>query len=266
MSTNKEMSFLQHLEALRWHLIRGSLAILVFAILAFIYKDFLFDQIILAPGRPDFWTNRMMCLLAQQLEMPSLCINQRILEIQNINMSGQFTTHMWVAFLVGLIVAFPYVFWELWRFVKPALRETEVKYSQGAMVVVSFLFLMGVLFGYYLIAPMSIDFLVGYQVSESVKNIVTLDSYISTIASIVFSGGIMFELPVVVFFLVKIGLVSANFLRKYRRHAYVVIVVVAAIITPADIVSCILVCLPMAVLYEASISVAKRIEKKRQTI
>jgi len=123
MSTNKEMSFLQHLEALRWHLIRSTIAILLFATLAFIFKDILFDQIILAPGRADFWSNRMMCQLAQLVDVPSLCINQRPLEIQNIDMSGQFTTHMWVAFLAGLVIAFPYVFWELWRFISPALNE-----------------------------------------------------------------------------------------------------------------------------------------------
>jgi sec-independent protein translocase protein TatC len=266
MSQNGEMSFLQHLEALRWHLIRSTVAIVVVSVLAFIYKDILFDDIILAPGNAEFWTNQMMCKLAQMIDMPALCINQRVLEFQNISMAGQFTTHMWVAFLAGIVVAFPYIFWEFWSFVKPALNEKEVRHTHGAIFVVSFLFLLGILFGYYIVAPMSIDFLMGYQVSDSVKNIVTLDSYISTVTSIVFSGGVMFELPVVIFFFAKIGLVTSGFLRKYRRHAYVVIVVVAAIITPPDWVSCIMVSLPLVLLYEVSISVAKRIETNRKSV
>jgi sec-independent protein translocase protein TatC len=263
MGKNGEMSFIEHLEALRWHLIRSFVAVLGVTILAFVFKDILFDQIIFAPAQPDFWTNRTMCLLAERFNMPMLCINSTPIRIQNIQMSGQFTTHLWVAFLSGVIVAFPYVFWEIWRFIKPALYEKESRYSQGAIVVVSLLFGVGVLFGFYIIAPMSISFLTTYQVSASVENIVSLNSYISTVTSIVFSAGVLFELPIFIYFLAKIGIVSADFLKKYRRHAIVVVFILAAIITPPDVVSQIMVSLPLLVLYEISIVVARRIERKR---
>lgn len=263
MAKSGEMSFLEHLEALRWHLIRSFIAVLIITILAFILKDFLFDQVIFAPSDPDFWTNRTINSLAAHLNMPALKINETPIKLQNISMSGQFATHLWVAFLTGIIVAFPYMFWELWRFIKPALYENETRSSQGAIVVVSLLFVTGVLFGYYIIAPMSISFLVGYQVSAKVENIVALDSYISTVSSIVLSSGVLFELPVFIYFLAKVGLVSSQFLSKYRRHAIVVIVILAAIITPPDVVSQTMVCVPLLILYEASIVVAKRLERKR---
>ncbi|MFT3740829.1 MAG: twin-arginine translocase subunit TatC [Breznakibacter sp.] len=264
MARNGEMSFLEHLEALRWHLIRSFVAVLVITILAFIFKDFLFDQVIFAPSSPDFWTNKAINQLATYLDMPALKINETPIKLQNISMSGQFSTHLWVAFLAGIIVAFPYVFWELWRFIRPALHENEARSSQGAILIVSLLFVLGVLFGYYVIAPMSISFLVGYQVSTKVENIVALDSYISTVSSIVLSSGVLFELPVFIYFLAKIGVVSSQFLKKYRRHAIVVIVILAAIITPPDVVSQTMVCLPLLILYEASIMVAKRLERKRK--
>lgn len=263
MAKNGDMSFLEHLEALRWHLIRSALAVMVLTVAAFVFKDFLFDQVIFAPADPSFWTNRNMCLLADKLDIPALCINQTPLKLQNISMSGQFTIHMWVAFLTGVIVAFPYIFWEIWQFIKPALYEVETRKSRGAIVVVSLLFILGVLFGYYIIAPMSISFLVGYQVSARVENIVTLESYISTISGIVFSSGVLFELPIFILFLARVGLVTSSFLKKYRKHAIVLIFIIAAIITPPDVVSQIMVSLPLMLLYEASIVVAKRQERKQ---
>ena len=260
----KEMSFLDHLEELRWHLVRAFISIFIFAVLAFIFKEFVFDEVILAPSKPDFLTNKFLCDLANNLSMPALCINQVPLTLQNINMSGQFTTHIWVSFIVGIIVAFPYIFWEIWSFIKPALYPEEVKYSRGAIFFSSVLFMTGVLFSYYIICPLSVQFLGNYQVSTQVENIVNLGSYISTITSIVLAGGIIFELPIVIFFLARVGLVTADFLKKYRRHAIVVALLLAAIITPPDIVSQILVCLPLVILYEAGIIIAKRIEKNRK--
>ncbi|NPA37843.1 MAG: twin-arginine translocase subunit TatC [Chlorobi bacterium] len=260
----KEMSFLDHLEELRWHLIRSFIAIFVFAVLAFIFKEFVFDEIILAPSTPDFFTNRFLCNLANQFSMPSLCINQTPLTLQNINMSGQFTTHIWVSFIAGVIAAFPYIFWEIWSFIKPALYPDELRHSRGAIFFTSLLFITGILFSYYIICPLSVQFLGNYQVSSQVENIVNLGSYISTITSIVLAGGIIFELPVFIFFLAKAGLVTADFLKTYRRHAIVVALLLAAIITPPDIVSQILVCLPLIVLYEAGIVIAKHIEKNRE--
>lgn len=258
------MSFLDHLEELRWHIIRSFASIIVFAVLAFVFKSFVFDVVILGPSRPDFFTNRFLCSLSATLNMPVLCINQVQLKFQNINMSGQFTMHIWIAFVAGAIVSFPYIFWEFWRFVKPALYENEVKHSRGAIFAASMLFSLGILFAYYLIAPLSVYFLGNYQVSESVENIINFGSYVSTISSIVLASGVMFELPVFIYFLSKVGLVTSSFLKKYRRHAIVVVLALAAIITPPDVISQIMVCLPLIVLYEAGIIIAKRVEKKKK--
>lgn len=258
------MSFLDHLEELRWHIIRSFASIIVFAVLAFVFKSFVFDVVILGPSRPDFFTNRFLCSLSETLNMPVLCINQVQLKFQNINMSGQFTMHIWIAFVAGAIVSFPYIFWEFWRFVKPALYENEVKHSRGAIFAASMLFSLGILFAYYLIAPLSVYFLGNYQVSESVENIINFGSYVSTISSIVLASGVMFELPVFIYFLSKVGLVTSSFLKKYRRHAIVVVLALAAIITPPDVISQIMVCLPLIVLYEAGIIIAKRVEKKKK--
>ena len=262
--TKKEMSFLDHLEELRWHLVRAFASIFVFAVLAFVFKEFVFDEVILAPSKPDFFTNKFLCGLADRFSIPALCINQIPLTLQNINMSGQFTTHIWVSFIAGFIAAFPYIFWEIWSFIKPALYQEELKYSRGAIFFSSVLFMIGVLFSYYVICPLSVQFLGNYQVSAQVENIVNLGSYISTITSIVLAGGIIFELPIVIFFLARVGLVTSDFLKTYRRHAIVAALLLAAIITPPDIVSQVLVCLPLIILYEAGIIIAKHIEKGRE--
>ncbi len=257
------MSFLDHLEELRWHFIRSFIAIIVFAVLAFVFKTFLFDVVILGPSKPDFFSNRWLCWLSDYLKMPVLCINQTQLKLQNINMSGQFTMHIWIAFITGVVVAFPYIFWEFWRFVKPALYKEEIKHSRGAIFFAGILFSIGILFAYYIICPLSVHFLGNYQVSQNVENIINLGSYISTISSIVLASGVMFELPVFIYFLSKVGLVTSKFLKTYRRHAVVVSLTVAAIITPPDVISQIMVCLPLIVLYEAGIIIAKRIEKRK---
>lgn len=256
-----EMSFLDHLEALRWHIIRSAIAIIVFAVVAFIEKEFIFDSIILAPKNPNFWTNRMIAQVADLLGMQSLRINTQELQLISIDMSGQFMVHVWTAIIAGFIIASPYVVYQFWSFVKPALYENERKHASGAVFIMSFLFLLGIMFGYYLIVPFSIDFLGSYRISESVNNQINILSYISTVTSIVIAGGVAFELPVVAFFLSKIGLLTPKFLRKYRKHAYVVLLIVAAIITPPDVLSQILVAIPLVVLYEASIFISGRVEK-----
>ena len=260
---NTEMSFLEHLEELRWHIIRSIASVLILAVTAFVFKRILFDVIILGPCQPDFFTNRGLCWMAVKLNIPAICINQEPLNLQNINLAGQFSMHILIACVTGIILAFPYIFWEFWRFIKPALYPTEVKHSRGAIFSASTLFSVGILFAYYVICPLSINFLGNYKVSESVDNIINLNSYVSTISSIVLACGIMFELPVFIYFLSKVGLVSSSFLRKYRRHAIVISLTVAAIITPPDVFSQILVCLPLLALYEGSIVIAKRIESKK---
>ena len=262
LNGEKEMSFLDHLEVLRWHIIRSIAAVIIFAVVAFIFHDFIFDSIILSPKMPDFWTNRQLCRLAEIVNTPSLCINSHPFEIININMAGQFSTHIMVSIIAGIIIAFPFIFWEFWRFVKPALYTKEKKNSRGAIFYTSLLFILGVLFGYYLIVPLSVHFLGSYSVSSQVANTINLNSYISTVTSIVLAGGVIFELPVLILFLAKAGLITPAFLRKYRKHAVIIILALAAIITPPDVFSQILVCLPLILLYEIGIRLAQKVEKK----
>lgn len=270
----KEMSFLDHLEVLRWHLMRSVLAVLVLSVVAFIYKDIIFDHIIFAPKDPDFISNRLFCKaggwinfllepVGMAIDPLMLCINQNSVELYNINLSGQFTTHIQISLLTGIIAAFPYVFYELWRFIRPALYDKEARHSRGAILYTTGLFALGVSFGYYLIMPLTIHFFTGYQISSQVANEINLSSYISSFSSVVFSSGVVFELPVLIYFFSKIGLVSSAFLKRYRKHAIIVLLTISAIITPPDVFSQILVGLPLWLLYEASITIAKRVERKK---
>jgi sec-independent protein translocase protein TatC len=263
--SEKEMSFLQHLEELRWHILRSLMALVAFAITAFCLKDFIFNKIILAPTRADFFTNRVFCQLGHYLmNNDSLCINAKPFNLISISMSGQLSTHVAVALVSGVILGFPYIMWEFWRFFAPALRSNEKKYVRGAVFSTSILFFIGVVFGYYMIVPFSISFLSSYQISEQVVNQINIRSYISTITSIVLASGLVFELPLIAFVLTKIGVVTPAFMKKYRRHAIVVIFIIGAIITPPDVVSQLLVSLPLVGLYEVGIIISKVVYKKRQ--
>lgn len=263
MTEPDEMSFLDHLEELRWHLVRAILAIVILAVVAFIFKNIVFDHIIIAPSRPDFFTNKVLCSFGKFIGIERLCINAEQLNLFNIKMSGQFSAHIMVSLIGGFIVAFPYVFWEIWQFLVPALYSNEKKYARGSVFFSSLLFMLGVLFGYYIIVPLSVHFLGSYQVSENVPNQINLVSYMSTVASIVLACGVIFELPILVFFLTKAGLVTPEFLRKYRRHSLVVILLLSAIITPPDIFSQILVAFPLIGLYELGITISRRIVRKQ---
>jgi sec-independent protein translocase protein TatC len=265
-SESAEMSFLDHLEELRWHLVRSVVVIFALAIVFFINKDFLFNTIILAPKNADFFTYKFMCKLSHLLQMgDTLCMNGLEFSLINTTLSGQFTLHMWAAFVAGIVVGFPYLVWEAWRFIKPALTATEIGYSKGILFFVSILFSIGVLFGYYLIAPLSINFLGTYQVSSEVKNMIDMDSYISTITVITFASGLLFELPIVVYFLSSLGIISPAFMKRYRKHAVVVILILAAVITPSpDITSQLLVALPVYILYELSIFVSAYVVNKKE--
>ncbi|MDE5418322.1 twin-arginine translocase subunit TatC [Labilibaculum sp. DW002] len=258
------MSFLEHLEELRWHLMRSVIAVMAFAVVAFIFYDFIFNVLILAPKNPEFFTNRMFSLLSDYTGVESLKINTKPFQVININMAGQFATHITVSLVIGLIAGFPYLFFEFWRFVKPALYKKEQKHARGSIFYTSFLFALGVAFGYYVITPLSVHFLGSYNVSSQVMNQINLNSYISTVTSIVLASGIIFELPILIFFLSKIGLVSPEFLRKYRKHSIVLILILSAIITPPDIFSQVLVCLPLMLLYEIGIKISKNVQKKQQ--
>jgi sec-independent protein translocase protein TatC len=266
----KEMSFLEHLEELRWHIIKSVLAIFFFMVIAFIFKSFIFDHIILAPKSPTFFTNRVLCQFGEFLmkqfnfESNGLCINSKPLNLINITMSGQLTTHIAVAMVAGLILAFPIVLWQFWQFFKPALKPNEARYAQGTVLAASLLFFTGVLFGYYMLAPLSLHFLSTYEISAEVVNQINVRSYIGTITSVCLATGLVFELPIIAFFLTKIGVITPAFMRKYRKHAIVVIFIIAAIITPPDVFSQTLVAIPLLLLYEISIFISARVMKQKE--
>lgn len=258
------MSFWGHLAELRGHLIRSALAIVVGGVAAFLSKDFIFDTVILAPKEPYFLTNRLFCYVSRELSLPALCINANPVKIINIDMAGQFTTHIYTSLIAGLIIAIPYVVYEIWRFIKPGLEPNERAHSTGAVFVTSFLFLTGVLFAYFLIVPLSVNFLGSYQVSGLVENQIALRSYISTITTITLATGLVFELPIFVYFLSKTGLLTPEFMKKNRKLAFVLIITLSAIITPPDVFSQIMVGIPLVILYEISIGICKRVTRRME--
>jgi sec-independent protein translocase protein TatC len=259
----QEMSFIDHLEALRWHIIRAAISIVVFASIAFFSKEFLFHDLILGPSRADFWTYKAFCRFGDWAGTPSLCIDKIGFVIQNREMSGQLTMHISTSLVVGLVLAFPYTFWEIWRFIKPGLYPHERANSRGAVFFVSLLFIVGLLFGYYIAAPLSIQFLASYQIDSTIENQIDMQSYISTLTTMSVSCAGVFELPMIVFFLAKAGIVTPEIMRLYRKHAIVVILIVAAIITPPDISAQIIVTIPIVLLYELSINIARVVARNR---
>ncbi|MBI9036596.1 MAG: twin-arginine translocase subunit TatC [Bacteroidales bacterium] len=260
----EEMSFWQHLEELRWHITRSIIAVIVFAVVAFLNRKIIFDEIILAPRDSEFITNRVLCKLADILSFKSLCFESFNLTIINIKMSGQFLTHMYISIIAGIIITIPYIIWEIWSFIKPALYKNERKYTNYAVISSSLLFIIGILFSYFLIVPLTVNFLGTYHVSEFVQNQVSLKSYVNTVVSVTFAVGIVFELPIFMYFFTKVGLVTPSFLKKNRKYMLVICLILSAIITPPDVFSQILVCIPLIALYEISILISKRVYRKRQ--
>ena len=261
----KEMTFIEHLEELRWHLIRSIAAVLVFMIIVFLNINKIFNWVILGPAHTDFWTYRKLCEIADWSGISSLCVNELNFSLMSREVSGQFMMSLTTSAILGLVFAFPYVFWEIWRFIKPGLRITEKKASRGAVFFVTLLFLMGITFGYFVVAPFAINFLVNYQIDPSIENQFDIQSYISILATLTLACGVTFQLPMAMFVLTKAGVVSPSFLKEYRRHAIVVILIVAAVITPSpDMISQVLVAVPLWILYEISIVVSGREEKRRK--
>jgi sec-independent protein translocase protein TatC len=268
------MSFWGHIDALRGHLFRSALAVLIFAIVLFCYPEFLFDTVIFGPLKSDFLTYRAFCHLGGWLQGQGvmddgtqLCFGNYTFKLQSLGLADQFTSQMWIAIIGGLILAAPYVLWEIWRFIKPALKEREKKSSVGFIISATLLFVSGVLFSYYIVVPLMVNFLGNYQVSTMVENNFTMDSYISTVTTLSLATGLIFELPILVYFLTRFGLMSPEFMRKYRKHAVVVILVVAAVITPSpDVTSQLLVAFPLYILYEASIFVSYFVVKKNSKL
>ncbi len=260
-----EMSFLDHLEDLRWHLIRSTMAILIAATAAFISKSFIFDTLLLGPTKSGFFTYDILCNISQKIGMKeSFCFTELPFEIQSRTMSGQFSAHIWTSITAGFIIAFPYIIYQFWKFISPGMIKNERKYSRGFIIISSFLFFIGVLFGYYIICPLSINFLGNYQVSAQVHNDFDLSSYISLVRTSVLASGLIFELPIIIYFLTKIGLVTPEYLKKYRKYALVIVLILSAIITPPDIASQIIVAIPILILYQVSIYISKVVLKNQE--
>ena len=256
-SDEKYLPFWEHLEVLRWHIIRSLVAILTMACVAFSSKEFVFHTLVLGPSRPDFWTYRMLCWLGGLLDTPALCIHQLPFTLQSRQLAGQFTMHVRAALVLGLIGAFPYVLWELWCFVKPGMPLKKRGIIHASVFIVALLFMLGTLFGYYIITPLVIHFLANYQLAPSIVNRFDIVSYVSTVATLTLACAFMFQLPVVVYFLARVGMVTAHSMRAYRKHAIVVILILAAIITPPDVMSQLLIAVPLVLLYECSILIAQ---------
>jgi sec-independent protein translocase protein TatC len=258
-----EMSFFDHLDVLRKHLIRASIAIAITTIWAFNYYDYIFDEIILGPKKANFWTYRMMCELSNRFNLgPEYCLKEIKFKIINTEMAGQFNLQLNSSVIVGIILGFPYLLFELWLFVKPALNHREKNASNGFLFYTSLLFALGILFGYYIIAPYSIRFLVGFHVSEVIENQITVDSYLSSIVTLSLGTGIIFEMPIVVLILSKLGLLTPELMRSSRRYAIVIMLIIAAVVTPTpDIQTMLIVFIPLLILYEISILVAGRVKK-----
>lgn len=265
-SLQAEMSFFDHIDILRMHLIRSSIAIIIFTGLAFYFYDFIFDTIIMGPKNTNFWTYRMMCLIGDHFNLgPDFCVKSIPFNIINTDMAGQFTLQMNSSLLIGVVLGFPYLLFELWRFVKPALHEKERQSASGFTFYATILFLLGILFGYFIITPLSVNFLANFKVSELIQNQITVDSYLSTVATLSLGTGIVFELPILVFILSKFGIMTPHLMRSSRRYAIVVILIIAAIVTPTpDALTMLTVSFPLFFLYELSIFVSDAVEKKKK--
>ena len=256
----KEMSFLEHLEDLRWHLLRSIVAVLIAALAAFLAKNFVFDVLLFGPKKTDFLTYKLLCQVSNLLGFDdSFCITELPFRIQSRTMAGQFAAHIWTSITLGFVVAFPYVINQFWRFISPGLHSYEKKMASGFISVSSILFFLGVLFGYYVVTPLSIRFLGTYSVSAEIFNDFDLNSYTALIRASVLASGLIFELPILVYFLTKIGLITPELMRKYRKIALVMVLFLSAVITPPDVASQIIVAIPVLILYELSIFISKRV-------
>ncbi|HYC39807.1 MAG TPA: twin-arginine translocase subunit TatC [Chitinophagaceae bacterium] len=263
---NAEMSFIDHLEDLRWHVIRAIIAILVCAVLVFIYSNVVVDEILFAPTRADFISARWLCRLGHGIGIgDALCFNEVPAKFLETTMTGQFIASFTLAFMGGFVLAFPYVFWEFWRFVKPALSPRELRRTRGVIFWVSLLFFLGVGFGYFILTPFMVNFYFNYKLSEQIQIMPSFSNYLENLIYTTVGVGVLFQMPLLVMLLARIGIVTARFLKKYRRHAFVVILIAAAIITPStDPFSLAIVTIPLYGLYEISIVIAGRINRRQE--
>ena len=253
-----EMSFLDHLEDLRWHLIRATLGVVIAAVVAFVFKKFIFDVIIFGPTNMNFPTYEGLCRMSKLIGVndTTFCAEKFPFIIQNRNVAGQFSAHIWTSLYAGFIVGFPYVLYQLWSFISPGLRTNERKNSRGFIIIASLLFFIGVLFGYYIITPLSINFLANYTISDQISNEFDVSSVIAIVRSSAIASGLVFELPIVIYFLTKVGIVTPQSLKKYRKIALVIVLILSAVITPPDIASQVIVAIPILLLYQVSIYIS----------
>lgn len=259
-----EMTFWQHLDVLRGTIFRILIVAFLLSLLAFAFKDILFDQILLAPKSKDFITYRLLCRLGNAISMPSLCIDPSSFDLININLAGQFLAHMNISLVAGLILSLPYVLWELWRFIRPGLTDKEIQASRGSIAVVFLLFVLGVMFSYFIVAPLMINFLGGYTVSPDVKNQISLTSYVSNITFLTLLMGLVFELPVLILLLTRLGVLTPRILKKYRKHTMVIILIASGVITPSpDVFSQLVVFVPLYGLFEISLLLSTRMYNRR---
>ncbi len=258
-----EMTFWDHLDVLRFALMRSFAAVFILAIVAFYFTDFVYSDIILGPKNPDFISNKLFCRFGHLLNIESLCINKIDFKLNNLEMAGQFRNNLLISLITGLVVAMPYIITEIWLFIKPALTPKERKGVSGFVFVTSSLFMIGVAFGYFIIAPLAVNFLAAWTISADIQNTFRLGSYINMVVMLALSTGLVFQLPVLIYFLARMGIVSVESLKTYRKHAIVAIFILSAMITPPDVFSQILVAFPLILLYEISINIAKRVERKR---
>ncbi|NQW43414.1 MAG: twin-arginine translocase subunit TatC [Bacteroidetes bacterium] len=259
------MSFLDHVDDLRKHLVKSALAILVLSIIAFFYIDNIFDDIILGPLHHDFFTYRKLCEWSHSYyHNDQLCVKDFQITLQNTEMAGQFMMSFKLAFLAGIILSMPYILYQVWKFIQPALNQKETKGSKGFVFYTGFLFGLGILFGYFVLCPISINFFATYTLSPLVKNEINIQSIVSFMSLLVLGTGLIFELPVLMYFLARIGIISSTFLKKYRKYAFVIILIVAAIVTPPDIVSQVILTIPLYMLFEIGVFITKRVENNKK--
>jgi len=261
--TTEEMSFIEHLDVLRGHLFKSALAVAIGAIVMAIYNKFIVQRILMGPTHGDFVTYNFLCRLSQKWGLgDKLCMQAIHVKMQSNTVAGQFNVYFNIILIGGFILAFPYVFWQFWKFTKPALKPKELKNTRGVIFYVSLLFFLGVFFGYFIIAPYTINFFANFVLDSNIENIWTIADYFSTIVPLILGAGLAFQLPLVMYFLAKVGVVSASYLRRVRKYAILIIVVVASIITPPDMLSTIVASVPLLILYEISVLLCVRVEKR----
>lgn len=255
MENEKQMTFLGHLEELRWRLVRIAIAIVVVATVLWLYQEWIMENLFLSMRNPDFISFQLIC------EYFNICVEEVPVKMQSMTVSGQFSYALMTSIIGGIVLSFPFIFYQIWRFVKPGLKKNEQSVAKGIVLYVSLLFFLGIGFGYFVVAPLCIQFFGMYKISDQIENIFTINSYMSTILSTVFYSGLLFLLPVVAYIFTKLGVLTPEFLRKYRKHAIVGILVLSAVITPPDLISQVIVSIPIILLYEAGIIVSSRVEK-----